>query len=464
MTINSLQAQSAIWIFTLSLGSIFLFSIISFFVLLLETGVQQFSVRDLPPIIIVFSIISVLVSNKISSVVSKPFIEIRKIIEMFNRGDHENTKIKIQTNIEELKELELFLLNSLRLKSEKFHMEEKFAKEARQVAHDIRSPLSALDVISRDISINNKKQKMLLDSISHVKEISNTLLNKYTQRKKNTDKISVFDLTKLFHLILEVVKERQITINKNKVSISINVAGKDKSVYVNANPILFKRVISNIINNSIESIKDTGKIDINIKSIVNSIRVEIKDNGCGMPADILTNIFKEGFTYGKERGTGLGLDFVASCIESWNGDYNIQSKEFEGTTFGFVLPAVNLLKSIVLLDDSMLVTMSWELEAEKYGYDIKTFNEIYDFMKYIKKCNKDVMIYVDSNLNTNISGEMLLKELYELGFKNLFLETGNDLNDYKNLTWIKGVIGKNPPFSDPVSNSNSVSSLDIGHS
>jgi len=160
--INSLQAQLAIWMFTLSLGSIFLFSIISSSVLLFETGVQQFSIKDLPPIIIIFSIISVFISNTISSIISRPFFEIRKIIEMFNKGDYINTKIKIQTNIEELKELESFLLKSLQLKSERFHVEEEFAKEARQVAHDIRSPLLALDVISRDVCINNKKHKCLL--------------------------------------------------------------------------------------------------------------------------------------------------------------------------------------------------------------------------------------------------------------------------------------------------------------
>ena len=54
-------------------------------------------------------------------------------------------------------------------------------------------------------------------------------------------------------------------------------------------------------------------------------------------------------------------------------------------------------------------------------------------MRYIKRCDKETEIYVDSNLNANVSGEILLKQLYDLGFRNLFIETGHNSSLYKNI-------------------------------
>lgn len=448
MSSNSLQTQSSIWLFTLGLGFIFLFYITSYLIEFIGIDQQPVDAHSLPSVLVIFSILSVLVSNKISSILSKPFLEIRQIVEKFNQGSYSNIASEFQTNIEEFKELEMFLLNSLKLKSETFNRESEFAKKVRQVAHDIRSPLLALEVISRNTPLNDKRSKLLVESISHVKEISNTFLSKYKEHGENEEETSVSEIVEIFPLILEVVNSQRITTDKNKVSISINSSETEKSVRANINPILFKRVISNLINNAKESIKHTGNINIDLKLLENSIRVIIKDDGCGMSADIMSNIFEEGFTYGKKQGTGLGLYFVVRCIESWGGDLDVSSKVGEGTTFRFILPESRSFKrSIILLDDSMSVTMSWELEAEKKGVDIKTFNEIDGFMSHVKKCRKEVEIYVDSDLNSYISGEALLKELDGLGFKNIFLETGSDANDYKHVTWVKSVVGKKPPFS-----------------
>jgi signal transduction histidine kinase len=447
MGINTLQAQSAIWFFALSLGSAFLFSIIYFSVEYIELGFKPFNLKGIPSIIIIFSIISALVSNIISSFISKPFYEIRKIVALFNKEEYENTEVKLNTNIDEFKELESFLLDSLVMKNERFKVEEAAAKNARQVAHDIKSPLLALNVLARDTQLSDKKHKMLIDSIVSIDEIASSLLDQYCQHKINADRINISKPYELLPLIVKVVNERSISLDGRSISMRIDVDEKDKYVSANVNPVMFKRVILNLINNSIESMESSGSVDIVLRVTSNFLRIEVKDDGCGIPEAVQKNIFTEGVTYGKENGSGLGLHFVTMCIDSWGGNYDIYSKVNEGTTFGFTLPVVNLSKHIVLLDDSVSVTMSWELEAERYGYQLNAFNNIEKFMKYMEVCDKTAEVYVDSDLKVKKTGLAVLKKLHEKGFRNLYLQTGSDPEQYRDFLWLKGVLGKNPPFS-----------------
>ena len=55
------------------------------------------------------------------------------------------------------------------------------------------------------------------------------------------------------------------------------------------------------------------------------------------------------------------------------------------------------------------------------------------------------IFYIDVHLSDNENGEQVTKELFELGFKNLYLATGFEVDQFSHITWIKGVVGKSPP-------------------
>ena len=104
-----------------------------------------------------------------------------------------------------------------------------------------------------------------------------------------------------------------------------------------------KRVINNIIGNSIKYMGSRkGEIDIRILDEVDSIRVEIEDNGKGIPAKDLPNIFERFFRSDASRnsaqgGSGIGLSIVKKIIEDHGGYIWATSKEGEGTCMHFVL-------------------------------------------------------------------------------------------------------------------------------
>lgn len=61
--------------------------------------------------------------------------------------------------------------------------------------------------------------------------------------------------------------------------------------------------------------------------------------------------------------------------------------------------------------------------------------------------DKHTVIYIDSNLDTEIPGEIYAKELYKNGFKDIHLSTGYPPDKFKSVFWIKSVVGKIPPFN-----------------
>ena len=110
-----------------------------------------------------------------------------------------------------------------------------------------------------------------------------------------------------------------------------------------ADPEQLKRVINNIIGNSVKYMdKKKGIIDIRILDEIDSIRVEIEDNGKGIAAKDLPKIFERFYRTDASRnsaqgGSGIGLSIVKKIIEDHGGYIWATSKEGEGTCMHFVI-------------------------------------------------------------------------------------------------------------------------------
>jgi hypothetical protein len=102
---------------------------------------------------------------------------------------------------------------------------------------------------------------------------------------------------------------------------------------------------------------------------------------------------------------------------------------------------------LILLDDQKLVTKTWHIQSKKFNKKIITFNNTDIFMNLINSFDKETNIYLDSNLGSE-SGENIAKILFDRGFCNIYITTGYDPKKVKGIPWIKGIIGKEPPFLD----------------
>jgi signal transduction histidine kinase len=100
-----------------------------------------------------------------------------------------------------------------------------------------------------------------------------------------------------------------------------------------------KRVFYNVAHNAAEAIHDQGRFSINTY-LHNATHVEFRlaDSGPGIPPHVKENIFEPFVTYGKKRGTGLGMSIAKKIITDHGGDIWVESEEGKGTIFYFTVP------------------------------------------------------------------------------------------------------------------------------
>lgn len=104
------------------------------------------------------------------------------------------------------------------------------------------------------------------------------------------------------------------------------------------------------------------------------------------------------------------------------------------------------MKKCVLIDDDLLIHKLWSMEAEKKNVYLFKFFSVDEFIKDSSKIEKDIEIFLDSNLGEHVKGEVEAEKIYNLGFENIYLVTGKDVEDIELRTWIKEIRGKRPLF------------------
>lgn len=188
-----------------------------------------------------------------------------------------------------------------------------------QMAHDIRSPLFALQtVLETPGEFNDKKKNLLLRAATRLQEIADSIM---VENKNSTHE------TCLETLIQEILEEKKLLHKNDIFTLKLE---KNKTYSKLINPTEMKRVVSNLINNSIEACeKRPAKIEVSLAQFGERIQIKIKDNGREIPPIFLAKIFERGVTIGKKQGSGMGLTHAREYIESIGGLINISSDQVE---------------------------------------------------------------------------------------------------------------------------------------
>lgn len=210
------------------------------------------------------------------------------------------------------------------------HTQQKaYSDIARQVAHDIRSPLTALKSLVRHGVDTPDKSSLLLSVTQRIEAITDDLLKAYKGRSEDTNKTSV---EKLIH---SLVIQKQLELKELNKPIVIKTS-LNEQVQLDLDSNLLLRVLSNLINNSIEA--NANNIEIKLFQNSNFIHLELYDDGKGMSEADLELILNTPQSLNKNHGNGLGLQHAIQTIEIWNGSLKIKSKVGLGTTVEIVLP------------------------------------------------------------------------------------------------------------------------------
>lgn len=226
-------------------------------------------------------------------------------------------------------------------------------KMAAQVAHDVESPIKALEAISKDLAnIPESHRVGIRNAIGRIQSISRKLLDKYAGR--DTDPSINYNLVS--SAIDNILLEKQAEYHESEVNFQTDISQEHYLLFAKFNSIEIKEILSNLINNAVESFADHIQIRVTLKQ---HVIITIQDNGKGIPKEMLENVFELGVSYEKEQGTGLGLAHAKHHIESWGGQITLCSEPNVGTTVTLKLRHGEtpqwFPKKIVLMNSSTVV-------------------------------------------------------------------------------------------------------------
>lgn len=217
-------------------------------------------------------------------------------------------------------------------------MSKEIATISRQVAHDIRGPLMALTTLSRLSHEMNSDKKELLDlAVRRIQGVAEDLLNR-GHKRETTSSVTAENKGQDLSLLMEsLLKEYRFS--HPQVEFNWNSHIHSEEAKVSLDSLKVQRVVSNLINNSIEALPDNeASIQMTLMERQNHWLLQIMDNGCGIPEEILPQLAQEGVSHGKENGHGLGLFDARKTMESIGGELQIRSRVGVGTQVVLLFP------------------------------------------------------------------------------------------------------------------------------
>jgi signal transduction histidine kinase len=259
---------------------------------------------------------------------------------------------------------------------------------ASQVAHDIRSPLAALSMAERDLAALPEDTRLIIRSaIGRIQDIASQLMlmanaglpSSGTATPGRDEAQAPSEPTLLSAVIETILAEKRMQY-RARLGIKIESAPSPEAqaLFAAVQPREFKRVISNLINNAVEAIPNSGHVTLSLEPSHDQkfVTLRIRDTGKGIPGDIMEKLGTRGFSYKKEGGSGLGLHHARTSLESWGGTFGLQSEPGTGTEVALTLPLSeppawfqNLLElesgtQVVVLDDDQSIHQVWQGRVE----------------------------------------------------------------------------------------------------
>ena len=213
-------------------------------------------------------------------------------------------------------------------------------KFAAMAAHDIKNPLSSIQLTSQALKIRLEQLQepscmrlidLNINSTKHLLHLIDEMLA-YSQSPSlllvNKQK---FELNKVISRVVSMLSK----------PVNMAIVSPEGKHELSMSVVAFEQIMINLLSNAIRyNDKPAGLISINFAEDGEFYKFEVSDNGIGIAAEYHDKIFNNSFTLKttdryNQQGTGIGLSTVKELITALNGDISLQSVPGEGTTFSF---------------------------------------------------------------------------------------------------------------------------------
>jgi signal transduction histidine kinase len=295
---------------------------------------------------VLFSLLGAALGYWMAERIADPVNRLTRATRRIARGDLD-ARIAATSSDELRRLVEDFNQMAADLKRQRTELErtqrlEAWADMARQVAHDIKNPLTPIQLAAEHARRVNVDRGRPLSPV--LDDCVNVILGQVKLLRQIAAEFSSFassptprpELTALPTLIEEVVEPYRTAL-AGRIAIDVDAAANLPDVSIDRT--LFARALTNVIENALHAMPGTGRLTIGAgpAPTVPSVIVEITDTGVGMDQHALEKIFEPYFST-KATGTGLGLTIAKRNVELNGGTIEVHSERGVGTTVTITLP------------------------------------------------------------------------------------------------------------------------------
>lgn len=250
------------------------------------------------------------------------------------------------------------------------------------ISHELRTPLNIILNTTRllNYKINNKNlnSEYIKEKLSYIDRNSYRLLRLVNNiiDLNRIDSEALIPSLKIYNII-EIIEDIVSSTMKFAEYKLINIIfdTSDEEILLSIDKALTARIILNLLSNSIKFSNKGGTIFVNIKRLTDSVMIEVKDTGKGIPKDKIPQIFDKFYQVDalltrENEGCGLGLFVVQEFIKLQNGSIDINSIEGLGSTFTILLPITlkeNMIYNYILDNEDLNQLVELEMsDLETY--------------------------------------------------------------------------------------------------
>jgi signal transduction histidine kinase len=207
---------------------------------------------------------------------------------------------------------------------------------AAGIAHEIRNPLVAvktfLDLLPQRLEDTEFLTQFRDLSLGELRRVTDLISDLLALGKSKTAERREVEIQQTLEPVLRLMES---SAKKRQVELAVRLAPALPSIL--ADPDQLKQIVLNLLLNAIESSTPGQAVTLEVRGLPDTVVLEVRDQGSGIPQDQLENIFHPFFTT-KETGTGLGLALVHQMIVEHGGQITVESALGRGTTFRVALP------------------------------------------------------------------------------------------------------------------------------
>jgi two-component system nitrogen regulation sensor histidine kinase NtrY len=212
---------------------------------------------------------------------------------------------------------------------------------ARRIAHEIKNPLTPVQLSAQ--RLQRKYSAKLGDDGSVFRECTRTIIDQVDVLKNLVNEFSRFARMPVTKLVLndlnEVIRDSITLFQDAHKNIYFDFKNGSDMPRLKLDAEQVKRVMINLLDNAVAAVNENGRIEIKTSydRVYRKVKVQVMDNGCGIPPGDKMKLFEPYFST-KKSGTGLGLAIVSSIISDHNGKVSVKDNSPKGTVITFELP------------------------------------------------------------------------------------------------------------------------------